>query len=82
MEKNYNLISNGGYSRQKLKLLILQKILLNETDETHSLTGKELISKLETYGIKAERKTIYDDITSLQESGLDILADKRGHAES
>lgn len=82
MERNYNLISNGGFSRQKLKLLILQKILLNETDETHSLTGKELISKLEAYGIKAERKTIYDDITSLQESGLDILADKRGHANA
>ncbi len=82
MERNFNLISNGGFSRQKLKLLILEKILLNETDETHSLTGKELISKLDAYGIKAERKTIYDDITSLQESGLDILAEKRGHANA
>lgn len=82
MERNFNLISNGGFSRQKLKLLILEKILLNETDETHSLTGKELISKLEAYGIRAERKTIYDDITSLQESGLDILAEKRGHANA
>lgn len=82
MEKNFNLISNGGFSRQKQKLLVLEKILLNETDENHALTGKELISKLEAYGIKAERKTIYDDITTLQESGLDILAERRGHANA
>lgn len=82
MEKNFNLISNGGFSRQKQKLLVLEKILLNETDESHALTGKELITKLEAYGIKAERKTIYDDITTLQESGLDILSERRGHANA
>ena len=82
MEKNFNLISNGGFSRQKLKLLIMEKILLNETDEDHYLTGKDLIAKLENYGIKAERKTIYDDITSLQESGLDIIAERKGHANA
>ncbi len=76
---NYNLISNGGFSRQKQKLLILEKIFLHETDENHVLTGKEIISKLDAYGIKVERKTVYDDITTLQESGIDIITERRGH---
>ena len=33
-----------------------------KTDEDHSITGNKLIDILATYGIKAERKTIYDDI--------------------
>lgn len=82
MEKNFNLISAGGFSRQKQKLLTLQKILLNETDENHSLTVKELISKLGSYGIKVERKTVYDDINTLQESGLDILCERIGHSNA
>ena len=36
-----------------------------KTDEDHSITGNKLIDILATYGIKAERKTIYDDIKTL-----------------
>lgn len=67
-------------SRQKLKLLTLQKILLTETDENHKLSGNELIDKLALYDIKAERKTIYDDIATLIESGLDVVVEKSGHS--
>lgn len=67
-------------SRQKQKLLILQKILLTETDENHKLSGNELIDKLALYDIKAERKTIYDDIATLIESGLDVVVEKLGHS--
>lgn len=82
MEKNFSLVSIGGFSRQKQKLLTLEKILLSETDENHALTVKELISKLDSYGIKVERKTVYDDINTLQESGLDILCERIGHANA
>ncbi len=67
-------------SRQKQKLLILQKILLTETDENHKLSGNDLIDKLALYDIKAERKTIYDDIATLIESGLDVVVEKLGHS--
>ena len=40
-------------SRQKQKLLCLQKILLEKTDENHGLTINEIIQALDTYGIKA-----------------------------
>lgn len=41
---------------QKLKLLYLQKMLLEETDEEHTLTVNAIIERLEIVGIKAERK--------------------------
>ena len=66
--------------KQKQKLLYLQKILLQETDESHKLTGPELISKLELCGISAERKTIYDDINALIDAGLDVCIEKSGHS--
>lgn len=67
-------------SKQKQKLLVLQKILLEQTDEKHKLSGPELISQLELCGISAERKTIYDDISALMESGLDIVIERQGHS--
>ena len=41
---------------QKLKILYLMKILLEKTDETHSITVQEMITALASYGITAERK--------------------------
>ena len=40
----------------KLKILYLMKILLEKTDENHSITMEEILSSLESYGIVAERK--------------------------
>lgn len=48
-----------------------------ETDEERGLTMKEILDRLEVLGIKAERKSIYDDLDSLRMYGLDILT-KRG----
>jgi predicted DNA-binding transcriptional regulator YafY len=61
---------------QKLKLLYLQKILLENTDEAHPMTVSQLIDALGRYGIPAERKTIYDDLSSLALFGLDIVYTK------
>ncbi len=64
-------------NNQKLKIVYLMKILLDKTDETHSITMQEIISLLETYGICAERKSIYSDIESLRLYGMDIIGEKQ-----
>ena len=52
------------------------KILLDQTDETHRLSVNDLIFKLAEKDIKAERKTIYDDIETLRHFGVDIILEK------
>ena len=52
---------------QKLKLLALLQILARDTDETHPLSVPRLVEMLQERGIKAERKSIYDDIQTLNE---------------
>lgn len=65
---------------QKLKLLALADILARETDSTHGLTVPQLIDALSAKGISAERKSIYTDLRSLQDFGMDILCLREGHA--
>ncbi len=69
-------------ARQKLKLLTMKKFFETETDEKHTVTGAKLIEWLGSRGIKAERKTIYDDIRTLCESGMDIVTVKDGHSNA
>lgn len=60
-------------SGQKLKLLYLMQLLLEQTDEDHPKSRAELCSMLQNnYQIEIERKTFYDDIESLRLYGLDI----------
>ena len=49
---------------QKLKLLYLEKILLERTDENHPMTLSELSEALAAYGITAERKSLYSTLNS------------------
>ena len=60
-------------SFQKLKILYIMDYLLKRSDENHPVTVAQLIGELESHGISAERKSIYDDLESLREYGLDIL---------
>ncbi|MCI9314132.1 MAG: WYL domain-containing protein [Lachnospiraceae bacterium] len=60
-------------ANQKLKLLYLVKILTEQSDEEHCLSSQALIDALGAYGIKAERKSIYDDIAQLIDFGYDIV---------
>lgn len=59
-------------SNQKLKIMYLMKILLEETDEEHYLTLQQIVDKLNTYGVTAERKSLYNDIDNLRTFGLEI----------
>ena len=63
-------------ANQKLKLLYLMKILLEKTDDTHSITMQEILEELKRYDITAERKSIYSDIESLRAYGLDIIMEQ------
>lgn len=80
------IIEQGGYfmpeeilekesnprSNQKLKIIYLMKILMEETDETHDITLQEIVQKLNAYGVTAERKSLYNDIENLRLYGIDI----------
>ena len=63
-------------ANQKLKLLCLCRILWERTDEDHPLTVPELIQALEAWDIKAERKSIYDDMEALRTLGMDVQSRK------
>ncbi len=60
-------------ANQKLKLLYLLKILTEQSDEEHCMSAQALIDALAAYDIKAERKSIYDDIAQLIDFGYDIV---------
>ena len=60
-------------ANQKLKLLYLLKILTEQSDEEHCMSAQALIDALGVYDIKAERKSIYDDIAQLIDFGYDII---------
>lgn len=57
---------------QKGKLLQLLHILSTRSDEQHPLSVAQLIAQLNTAGISAERKSIYDDVEALRTLGYDI----------
>ena len=59
-------------SNQKLKIMYLMKILMENTDEEHAITLVEIVSKLKEYGINAERKSLYSDIENLRIYGIDV----------
>ena len=69
--------------KQKLKLLYIMKILMEQTDEEHPMPMSVLLEKLAREDIKAERKSIYSDVSYLQDFGLDIVynssRDKNGY---
>lgn len=63
---------------QKMKMLYLVKILEENTDSEHGLSMQEIIDTLAQCDIKAERKSIYSDISMLNEYGYDIECWKDG----
>lgn len=58
---------------QKQKLLYIAQYLMEHTDEHHAVSTPQLIEYLNSQGIKAERKSIYNDIDTLNDFGMDII---------
>lgn len=65
-------------SNQRLRILYLMKLLLEKTDDEHSMTRDMIIKELVAYGFTINRKTFYTDIHALIEYGLDIAMEKKG----
>lgn len=63
-------------ANSKLKLLYLMRLLDELTDEENTITLPQMIEKLNGYGIRAERKSIYDDLNTLRHFGMDIASKK------
>lgn len=49
----------SGNANQKTKILYLMKILMEETDELHPLTIKELVTKLDQYIIFKPNEKVF-----------------------
>lgn len=64
---------------QKIKVLYLKDIFEQKTDEEHPLSINQIIDELAKYGIEAERKSLYRDIVTLQEYGMDICSRREKH---
>ena len=62
---------------QKRKLLLLRRILEEQSDELHPIALSQLLEQLGAAGISAERKSIYDDMETLRLDGVDVVCDKR-----
>lgn len=63
--------------KAKLKTLYVMRILQDETDAEHGLSLRQIIERLNDYGIQAERKGLYRDIEALREFGFDIQTYQR-----
>ncbi len=59
-------------NHQKGRLLEVQRILNEDTDENHRISVPDLLERLKTGGIPVERKSLYSDIETLNYYGADI----------
>lgn len=63
---------------QKMKLLYLMQIMLEQTDDEHGLRLEDIVRELEKYGVEAERKSLYSDFEALRVFGVDINKERKG----
>ena len=63
---------------QKMKLFALKDILEQETDANHGIPMKRILQLLEDRGIKAERKSIYDDLRAFRDSEILDVTEAQG----
>lgn len=66
----------GRTENQKLKLLYLKELFERQSDEEHLLSMQDILDAFAAQGIRAERKSVYDDILCLQQFGMDIVTVK------
>lgn len=68
-------------NQDKLRMLRIMQILMQETDEQHPLSASKIAEKLYSkYEMTCDRKTIYSDIELLNEIGMEVVhtPSKRG----
>lgn len=52
--------------------------MLRETGEHHAISMQTILANLMEHEIRAERKSIYDDVEVLREFGMDIRYTRSG----
>lgn len=57
-------------------LLLLQRLLYEDTDDLHTVSTVDILKHWESYGIKLGRKSVYSAIDSLRDNGMDIICVK------
>ena len=60
-------------SNQKRRILFLRDYMLRETDENNMVSLSDIQSALSNAGYEVERKTLYSDLSTLEESGIDLI---------
>ena len=65
-------------TNQKFKFYYTMKIMLEMTDEEHSITVPQIIKELEQYEITAERKSIYEDLHDMERFGIEVMKEQIG----
>lgn len=63
---------------QKIKLLILYEILRQETDEEHPMRTNDICQRLEQKSISCDRRTLAEDIQTLNEFGFEVHSRRVG----
>lgn len=64
---------------RKIKLLKLLELLRHGTDEEHPMSTAQIATALSNIGIPCDRRTISQDISTLNELGYEIMAVMKGH---
>src|SRR5664279_2078766 len=71
-------MNNGKVRRKKAmsqnreRLLLVFELLKRDTNIDHPISSSEIIKKLKDKGISADRRSIYEDIRTLIDRGVDI----------
>lgn len=65
-------MAEKGYTKQKL--LYIKDYLEKYSDEENPVTVDELMQMLEAKGIDCERKSVYSDVKTLKEYGVDVVS--------
>ncbi len=60
----------------KNRLILLLRLLYENTDEQNPLTADEIVRHFAEHGIRVNRRTVMDDLASLPESGIDIITER------
>ena len=63
---------------QKIKLLIIYEMLRQETDEEHPMRTNDICQRLEQKSISCDRRTLAEDIQTLNEFGFEVHSRRVG----
>ena len=70
----------GKENFSKIKLLRIWEILKQDSDENNPLTTNQILEKLSESGIICDRRTLYQDISTLNSYGYEVICKKGQHS--